>query len=1191
MMIKKLFTFLTLLTLAITTAWAGEKTITLSRNDGEYDASMGAYYVSKGGVQLTMTGGLNNSNYLLMQTNNTISFLSNTYTIKKIVFHCVDDATNTNLDVRYWGPSTMHIHPTYKNGQSYTWGTFSYSGHTGTWTARSGYDELAPSDNLIFECEGKPVRFASIDVIIDKENGDIYDLVTDNSQLKAGQKYVLVSQYDSRALQSKLKQITIGTGSNSYASETYASTPVTFPVADKTKVKTTDEVQLITLESSGNSSRPWYLKVGNSYIRRRSGETNRTTPSDNRGWDLYKIDNLPSGNNEGDLTYCRVSISVTGNINNNALIRFSHNATESGGTDYTYAIRHWNSGDCFRDIDYSATNNYAANQRVYLYSPSKNYRILTECNPTGSGYISLGDGVLNISGTNYSQESEIVHFFVGNQSGYILNSLTVNYIDENDNLQSTTITPEIDTDAGGVTDLGTYYRFTMPANDIKIIANFSLPTYYTITTECAPEAGGDIFMQEGIQYVGDEIKSIANNSVKFNVYTKWGWRVTGVLVTYDDNTEQIIPVTTVSTDDTGGTYSFTMPAHNVHVKAMFYQTVDDLYLLGSYNGKVFHSYGDKFDYDSNTQKYYKRVYFKGTPDGGGVVNYNTNQGTPYGYFCVCTVAAGSATAGDNWNGYNDNGTWVPGANGNRYGPNEGDKAIGGTDYASITTEQQNLYKTDLSFKIPAGVWRIEVTTDSEGTPTTVNVIPDVLTLQYDPTGGATAVDAPIISSGQEIVMESNIQDLVHEIRNDEDNVQFRYKLDDAQSFNVLQMSNPTFSVVNENDGYITIKVEGNAWIGMIQAPATAYFKVQKTPLHWIEHPDKGVEGHKYIVSDRLMGVYAMNNILWAKDVDFDSNNANANTDPSNVIDYMRDFDGFMATTAPEGYRSDLRGTAAWEQKNWVQLDFSNIEHGDDLAAQLQNKYIVAGSVKGTYADDKNYRIVLSAAPVQVPVSESGVLNYQPNYYCPANFMTFQGVSDATGYDESNDVSTFTGSNNRTYYFLNPKIQEYALITFAVWDKDKGQFVVPAKVGDVTNGANLNGAFEVDWQFNNWNRTQYDSDQTDNLNEASITQGSAAEAYTFHAIIQKPVAQQGAPARISPKAGQEPTGNYKVFPLDLAVDSESIVTGVSRVDAGRAVQRVTYSDLAGRVSNRPFAGVNIVVTRYTDGTVHTSKAVF
>lgn len=1142
---------------------------------------MKAYNITKGGVQLTMTGGLNNSNYLLMQTNNTITFLSANYTIKKIVFHCLDNATNTNLDVRYWGPSTMHIKPTFKNGQSYTWGTFSYSGYIGTWTARSGYNELAPGDNLIFECEGKPVRFASIDIIIEKDNGDIYDLVTRTDQLKAGEKYVLVSQYASKALSTNLK-----TGPSPDETPTYASTPVTFPVADKSKVKTTDEVQLITLENSGYTDRPWYLKVGNSYIRRRSGADHRSNAADNRGWNLYKVDNLDRPE------YSRVSISITGNTNNNALIRFDHsNTTEAGGSNYTYAIRHRNGDGCFRDIDYSSANTNASYQRVYLYSPSHNYRVLTECVPSNAGYLTLSDGVININGTDYSQEAETVHFFVGNQSGYILDALTISYIDENDNLLTTTVTPEIDTDAGGVTDLGSFYKFTMPANDVKIVANFVLPTYYTITTECDPETGGQLFLQEGIQYDGDMIMSTAGTTVKLNGYTNWGWRLSGLLVTYDDDTEVVIPVTTVSTDDTGGTYSFTMPAHNVHVKAMFYQTVDDLYLLGSYNGKVFHSYGDKFDYDPNAQKYYKHVYFKGTPDGGGIVNYNTNQGTPYGYFCVCTVAAGSATAGDNWNGYNDNGTWVPGANGNRYGPNEGDKAIGGTDYASITTEQQSLYKTDLSFKIPAGVWRIEVTTDSEGTPTTVNVIPDVLALQYDPTGGATAVDAPIISSGQEIVMESNIQDLVHAIRNDEDNVQYRYKLDDAQSFNVLQMSNPTFSVVNENDGYITIKVEGNAWIGMIQAPATTYFKVQKTPLHWIEHPDKGVEGHKYIVSDRLMGVYAKGNILWAKDVDFDSNNANAI--PNGAIDYMRFFAGWLAEDAPQGYQSDLTQTSAWEQKNWVQLDFSNIEQGDLLAQQLQSQYMEAGSVRGTYVDDENYRIVLSEAPTQVSPQE-GLLSYQPNYYNPANFMTFQGVSDATGYNETQNVSTFTSAvNGRTYYFLNPKIQEYALVAFAVWDKENHRFVMPQRDDALgMNGGDLSGAFDVCWDYNNWNRTQYAADQTSKLDEAQITDGSNAEAYIFHAIIQKPVASasQGAPARILPKSGT-PTGNYIVYPLDLAVETEIVVTGVEQLTAGKAVQSVTYCDLAGRMSTRPLQGVNIVVTRYTDGTVRTSKAIY
>ena len=65
---KKLFTLLTLLTLAITTAWAGEQTITISRNDGQFDNAQGVYYASKGGVTMTMSGGMNNSNFLVIPT-------------------------------------------------------------------------------------------------------------------------------------------------------------------------------------------------------------------------------------------------------------------------------------------------------------------------------------------------------------------------------------------------------------------------------------------------------------------------------------------------------------------------------------------------------------------------------------------------------------------------------------------------------------------------------------------------------------------------------------------------------------------------------------------------------------------------------------------------------------------------------------------------------------------------------------------------------------------------------------------------------------------------------------------------------------------------------------------------------------------------------------------------------------------
>jgi hypothetical protein len=48
--------------------------------------------------------------------------------------------------------------------------------------------------------------------------------------------------------------------------------------------------------------------------------------------------------------------------------------------------------------------------------------------------------------------------------------------------------------------------------------------------------------------------------------------------------------------------------------------------------------------------------------------------------------------------------------------------------------------------------------------------------------------------------------------------------------------------------------------------------------------------------------------------------------------------------------------------------------------------------------------------------------------------------------------------------------------------------------------------------------------------------------------------------------------------------------VNEVKTGSDVVSVTYCDLAGRVSQKPFAGVNIIVTRYSDGTVKTTKAI-
>ena len=49
-----------------------------------------------------------------------------------------------------------------------------------------------------------------------------------------------------------------------------------------------------------------------------------------------------------------------------------------------------------------------------------------------------------------------------------------------------------------------------------------------------------------------------------------------------------------------------------------------------------------------------------------------------------------------------------------------------------------------------------------------------------------------------------------------------------------------------------------------------------------------------------------------------------------------------------------------------------------------------------------------------------------------------------------------------------------------------------------------------------------------------------------------------------------------------------VTAVESITTGRQVQSVQYVNTMGQVSDHPFDGVNIIVTRYTDGTTSSAK---
>ena len=747
-----------MLAFVLPVALAGEKTVTISRNEGIYDDGTGVYYCTKGGITMTFSSGLNNVNYLVEHQQVVFDIFSTNYVIKKIKFNCLDNTTNDNLDCFYWGPSTIHE---CERSPYVPTGTYTWSGYIGTWVGGS-----TPSKYVKFETEAKPVRFGSVEITYDKEFGDIFDLVRFNTEIQNGQTYALVSKYDSRAL-----------GKEEFHGDdpvmTFSSTPVTLLNFDETlnnylKVKVTDEVSLMKLESSGNSDRPWYIKIGDNYLRRRTGNMQGSGgPGSGQGWNIYTVSNIPNGSE----SYFRTRITVENN-NNNALIRYAHTSSETSNGE-TFAIRHYNGGDLFRVIDYNTSNNsYANNQRVYLYKPAEPYIITTDCLPDdNSGYITLGDGVLlDNQGNQTSQYGDNVSFFVGPTEGWGIGDVTVTNLSTN---EVTTLTPT------NTSDFGNDYQFPMPAADVNITANFLPP--YNIDTICDPTDGGIFNFISGSTDFNGEHKSNEGKTVTFQPIAADGYTLSSV--TYEDN---VTGETITLTPDADGVYSFVMPGNDVTLTAHF-EAAHDLYLLGTANGEIsWHPYGPQFTFDGASQKYYIDVYFKGGTD--------SNADPAYGYFSL------TKKIGDTWEEIS------------------GSRLFANTYDDSYWVEDGNTYydcfqtSYDRAFRIKPGVYRIEVNQEL----TQMTIIEYPLTLTFDPAGGVHG-NGTLVDPNTEVTISSNLQDLVHAINPNEDPVLFYNTIDNWAT----QENDNTRVITNVGETTVT----ASATLGYITVPGQAVYEI------------------------------------------------------------------------------------------------------------------------------------------------------------------------------------------------------------------------------------------------------------------------------------------------------------------------------------------------------------------------------
>lgn len=690
---------------------------------------------------------------------------------------------------------------------------------------------------------------------------------------------------------------------------------------------------------------------------------------------------------------------------------------------------------------------------------------------------------------------------------------------------------------------------------------------YNVYTTCNPAEGGSIILGDGVL----DGTSQEGETVNFTVATNTDYEIKNV--TLDSN-----GVITIIEPDENGNYSFTMPGNDVTIKA---NLLSPLYLIGTANGGEWHPYGPRFNYNNDTDEYYIDVYFKGTG------NYGDQTGDNWGEFRVTWLV--NAVGDEDWSKIQNKGKqghpWATSPdpstnnqhvyeNGGVYRLSDGQEYgldySGGRYYYGYNNEQSS-YQEDYKFTVDPGIYRIYVgTTESQNKGglglNVLKVMKYPISLTFAPAGGADAASAVEVPQHQVVTLVGDLYNKIKAINPDEVDDNFMYKAtpsvgDAAQATQSESAGASTTTIATLdvlNEGETVTKLDGVNYLGWIVAENSGYYKVIETPLSWIE--EHGEEGKIYTVSDQLQGIYNIGTSLWCKDAD--GRSIVKSTPAGSQIDFMK-IHYFNNNTEHGTFESEL-GREDWDQSNWVELDFSDFSNGAEIAEAGKNYLFGLRSVKGVLTDKLNYKMKVISGPELV--DQAG---YEPNVYCTANFLpenlTLNGRAE--NYPSSETVSNV--------YFLNPKIQEYALATWAQWDRDNSIFVIPS-----SNDYNFNGAFKIGgWDYN----VQPGNTVMDAL-DADQNQG---KLYEFHFIVRRTNDSYGAKKTLSLRDGTQ-LSVIEAWPIDLT--EESVITGINGVVSDAKVVGVEYVNLAGVRSSKPFAGMNIVVTRYSDGTFSTTKVV-
>ena len=364
-----------------------------------------------------------------------------------------------------------------------------------------------------------------------------------------------------------------------------------------------------------------------------------------------------------------------------------------------------------------------------------------------------------------------------------------------------------------------------------------------------------------------------------------------------------------------------------------------------------------------------------------------------------------------------------------------------------------------------------------------------------------------------------------------------------------------------------------------------------TPLAVIESKITAGSDVQVTVADNLIGAWAINKpngekYLWAKDMGL---SIDKTAPVAGQKDYVKNILHYQ--------------NHDWDQSNWVILDFSGLDGQENNPEEFVGKKLTGGTITGKYVDDNNYRIVLVRAPGSVGDADAGdypgygladVLEDNPqsydlgyNTYIPTNFYdAYMNAPYGEGFvaEEGYALGTHAGDK---LFFMNPKVQEVARVWGIYTQKEGGKDVftcITPSLENMVNGWGIKGAFAVEWDYNRVNQDTY------GVRPSGLGNTDVNKAFMFHAaIVAKSTSGRRANVVGTADDARNMSDRFVIYPLDFNSKEDNVVTGVEELNVlMKDVESVRYYNIMGMESEQPFEGINIVVTRYSDGSSSTAK---